>query len=211
MKKTLIALAVVSSLFARGANCDANVNFALNQYKVSHVSKAEIAAISHMIQEEKLARDVYITLYNKWKLRVFANIAKAEQHHMDMVKMLLQRYNLPNDIATLEGKIGVFPSAKFQRLYHKLVNMGSRSRVDALKVGALIEDLDIYDLEKFMQKTHSKDILFIFKNLTRGSRNHLRAFMRWLRKYNANYTPQYISTQQFKRIIHSNFERRLIK
>ena len=42
-----------------------------------------------MREEEKLARDVYLTLYDIWGTPAFNNIASSEQTHMDAVLMLI--------------------------------------------------------------------------------------------------------------------------
>lgn len=54
------------------------------------ISEEEKEGLIEMREEEKLARDVYLTLYNKWKLQIFKNIAESEQTHMDAVKYLLE-------------------------------------------------------------------------------------------------------------------------
>jgi len=209
MKKIIILSILVVSLFGWGkggmqGNWFENI---LNQYPTQSLSTAEKNALNHMAEEEKLARDVYITLYNKWGLLPFKNIQKAEQHHMDMVDLLLQRYGMRiNNLA-----VGEFHNKAVKNLYEKLVKMGSKSQIEALKVGALIEDLDIADLEKYMNEADNKDILFVFRNLTKGSRNHMRIFMNWLKKYNQTYIPQYISENKFSEIINSPFERGMIR
>ena len=215
MKKLILTSVLVCSLFAwggmgmmrGGGNCNSQFTSILNQYPIQSLSKQEKDALTHMAEEEKLARDVYITLGNLWQLRPFLNIQKAEQHHMDMVDMLLRRYGMKiNNLP-----VGKFHDAKVQELYNKLVKMGSKDRIEALKVGALIEDLDIYDLEKYMSEADNKDILFVFKNLTKGSRNHMRAFIRTLKYYGGNYTPQYISQSEFDSIVNSGMERGMIR
>jgi hypothetical protein len=50
------------------------------------------------------------------------------------------------------------------------------SLVDALQVGASIEDMDIDDLKAGITVTDNKDILMIYGNLLNGSINHLAAF-----------------------------------
>ena len=53
----------------------------------------------YMREEEKLARDVYLALYERWGARTFLNIAKAEQQHMDAVGALLAVRNIEDPVA----------------------------------------------------------------------------------------------------------------
>lgn len=53
-----------------------------------------------MCQEEKPAYDVYITLYNKWQVNIFKNIAASEQTYEDAVLTLLIKYGLPDPAAS---------------------------------------------------------------------------------------------------------------
>jgi hypothetical protein len=38
-----------------------------------------------MREEEKMAKDVYITLYNKWAVNIFTNISASKQRRMKSV------------------------------------------------------------------------------------------------------------------------------
>ena len=167
----------------------------------SGLSAEEVADLLHMREEEKLARDVYLALYDKWGLRVFQNIARAEQTHMDAVGDLLKTYGIPDPVAKTKDARGVFESPKLQDLYKQLVAQGSASEIDALKVGATIEDLDIKDLNEAIARTTHSDIRQVYENLKRGSENHMRAFMSNLRARGADYTPQYISEAEFQQIL----------
>ena len=72
---------------------------------------------------------------------------------------------------------------------------GESSLLAALLVGAEIEDLDINDLEERMSMTTSQDILAVFGQLTKGSRNHLRAFMINITNQGGEYAAKYISDE----------------
>ena len=155
-----------------------------------------------MREEEKLAKDVYTTLGKVWGLNIFTNISTAEQSHTDSVKTLIDRYGLIDPIT--DETIGVFQNETFSKLYQELVKQGSISLVEALKVGALIEELDIKDLQE--RTTTTADIDLVFQNLERGSRNHLRAFTRQLSQQGETYVPIYISQSEFDEIISSQIE-----
>ena len=175
------------------------------QTPAGKLSEAEKDGILYMREEEKLARDVYQTLYEKWKLQIFSNIARSEQTHMDAVKLLIDKYGLEDPA---EGKaIGEFTDQKLQDLYNKLVQDGSKSIENALKVGAAIEEIDIIDLKKHISETDKEDIKIVYENLMKGSRNHLRAFTSTLSTYGVVYEPQYLSKDEYEQIINSPMEK----
>ena len=175
------------------------------QTPAGNLSETEKDGIIYMREEEKLARDVYKTLYDKWGLKIFANIADSEQTHMEAVKLLIEKYNL-EDPAENKG-IGEFSNSELQDLYNELVAEGSKSVEDALKVGAMIEEIDILDLKKHISETDKEDIKLVYENVMKGSRNHLRAFTSTLSKYGVAYEPQYLSKEEYEKIVSSPIER----
>lgn len=138
----------------------------------SDLTADESAGLLYMREEEKLARDVYNQMFTLWGQRTFQNIASSEQNHMDQVKLLLDRYGLA-DPALDPGK---FSDPTLQALYDQLIAQGSVSLEEALKVGGLIEQTDIADLQARLAQTDNADIQLVYNNLLNGSYNHLSAF-----------------------------------
>lgn len=159
--------------------------------------------LAWMREEEKLARDVYQLLSELWDLRIFANIADSEQTHTDAVGDLLYRYGIRDPMA--DAVPGVFEDPTIQALYDDLVDQGSQSLVGALIVGATIEDMDIVDLQ--LRRTGIATIDDVYANLEKGSRNHLRAFIRTLERQGGDYTPSYLTVAEYEAIISSPTER----
>jgi hypothetical protein len=162
-----------------------------------------------MREEEKLARDVYLTLGDVWGMRIFSNIASSEQTHTDAIKTLIDRYELTDPVT--DDTVGVFTNPEMQDLYDTLTAQGSESLLSALIVGATIEDLDIHDLDLAITETGKDDIIVVYQNLQKGSRNHLRAFVRQIEQNGGTYTPQYISESDYENIISSSQERGTIE
>ncbi len=169
--------------------------------KISPLSTNEVTDLLHMREEEKLARDVYLALFDKWGTRVFQNIAMSEQKHMEAIGSLLKTYGIDDPVMKTGDARGIFVNPNIQSLYNKLVTKGSNSLVDALTVGATIEDLDIKDLNEAITHTTHNDIRQVYENLKMGSKNHMRAFVSNLRALGADYEPQYISTEEFQKIL----------
>jgi hypothetical protein len=184
--------ASVSAFNNDSLNCDCIVNPADTIYD------NEINMLQYMREEEKLARDVYITLFSQYQVNIFDNISKSEQVHMDRILCLLNYYNIEDPVI---DQIGVFSNTDLQDLYNSLVAQASISLIDAYTVGATIEDVDIFDLDEYMNETTNEAILTIFGHLECGSENHMRAFSRLLNNNSSVYTPQYISQEDYDAII----------
>ncbi len=167
------------------------------------VDDQEIEDLLWMREEEKLARDVYLTLAEQWDVAVFTNISQSEQQHMDAVAVLLERYGLEDPVG--ENGVGEFTNPELQALYDELVAQGSQSLADALTVGATIEDVDILDLEEAMARTDNADIQQVYSSLECGSENHLRAFVSTLEQMTGeSYTPQFIDQATYDAILAGN-------
>lgn len=165
----------------------------------SKLSDKEVAGITRMREEEKLARDVYLTLGGVWGEQIFSNIASSERTHAEAMKELVIKYDIKDPVTN--DSIGVFTSKSMQELYDKFIKQGKLSLQEALIVGATIEDLDIYDLDILKKDTSKADILIVYNNLQKGSRNHMRAFVKNIQLSDGVYTPKYISQAQYDSII----------
>jgi len=165
------------------------------------LTQAETDALLFMWEEEKLARDVYTAFSTIYTKPLFNNIAASEQTHMDAVKDLLDRYGLatPSD-----GTAGVFVNADLQALYTQLVAQGKVSELDAVKVGAAIEEIDILDLKERLPQTDQADIQQVFNSLLLGSYNHLNSFAaNYWTISGTPYVPQYMSQTDYDAVVTS--------
>tara|TARA_B100000614_G_scaffold88147_1_gene79602 strand:+ start:69 stop:623 length:555 start_codon:yes stop_codon:yes gene_type:complete len=170
----IVALAVMFVGISAVAAIDPSAWLAA--YPVEPLNEAERSAITYMVEEEKLARDVYRALGERWDVPVFANIAGAEQVHLEQVAALVDRYGM-SPPATLEEP-GRFDNAELQALYDSLVAEGVTSYPAALGVGVAIEETDLADLRASLGEIDNADIRAVFERLIGGSENHLRAFTR---------------------------------
>lgn len=201
----LVTVNSVESEYVVDASDMVDGNALISNIKKSELSDREIAGLILMREEEKLARDVYTTLGNIWGAKVFSNISASEQTHTDAVKVLLTRYDIADPVTN--DTVGVFTSKAMQELYNTLTTKGKASLVDALIVGATVEDLDIRDLETLKKETTKEDVLITYNNLQKGSRNHMRAFVKNIQANGGSYTPQYISHDEYNSIITASQER----
>jgi hypothetical protein len=205
-----LAAALISTLsLARGGygnkanNSNQNIGSstylsqAISTYPIATLTQNQIDDLLFMFEEEKMARDVYITLGEKWQANVFLSIQKSEQKHMDAIKALLERYSI--DVPSLENEVGLFENEQIQALYNELIEKGSESLEEAYGVGVTIEEVDIDDLNSKIVDA-PEDIKAVYSNLLAGSNNHLKAFNRVLEALqNGNLQPANPNQNQGKK------------
>jgi hypothetical protein len=168
------------------------------------LTEQEKSDLIFLRQEEKLARDVYVYAYQKYAHFVFNNISNSEQTHIDNMIGLLTKYNVVDPATGLAN--GIFADDELQALYNQLIAKVDISLIDALEVGATIEDLDISDIQRFYTNTTKSDILKVYDVLTCGSRNHLRGFTGQLKPLGVTYVPQFLSASDYQNILNGSHE-----
>lgn len=181
MKKTnlisMMAIVFTSSILLTACGGDSDSDLLTDSSEA--LSSEEVAGLLFMREEEELARDLYLDIYEAKdsRLTIFKNISdKAETKHAEAVRVLLLKYGI-DDPST--GERNTYTDATLQALYDQLINIAVGSDdLAALRVGALVEETDIADLISHEESvtTEHADIMATYENLLCGSRNHLRSF-----------------------------------
>lgn len=173
----------------------ANVQAAIDG-PVSTLDENLINTLSYMGNEERLAYDVYNTLDEQYpNVKQFKNIAtNSEYQHITAVQALVQKYKLNDDVNFTnvdleplgyintpieEMQAGTYDISVIQELYDNLVAQGSTSETEALRVGCIIEVVDIMDLDAdiiLAEDANALDLVTVFNFLRNGSYNHYWAF-----------------------------------
>jgi len=174
------------------------------QFPYQALSEEERVGLLEMRSEEKLARDVYLALYNTWHQEIFLNNANAEQIHMENIKNLLDKYGIADPVTDYTP--GVFTAPHLNELYQMMVTKGMTSFENALMVGANIEDMGIFNMNRLIAQADNDDIQAVFQNSNRSSRNHLRSFSGMMGGYGMVYTPQYLTQNEMDEIMSIRWE-----
>ena len=207
-KETSTGTELVSMNFL-SLGIDGNTDLLVNNLKSAvvandEITEAEILGLKWMREEEKLAADLYTAFYTKFEMRIFNNISRSEHTHMDAILMLIDTFQVEDPLLAEFGK---FTNPDLQKAFDELNAAGEVSLVEALKVGAYVEEMDILDLEKQLEIVENVDIRLVYENLLRGSRNHLRAFTKVLGWNDVNYQPTLLTDEYFAEVINSDMER----
>ena len=163
--KKVVALALIAA-----------VGFAPMANAATRPTTAQKLQLQYLVEEEKLARDVYLYMAANVTSSKFANIARAEQMHMDLIGDVLKTYKFYNP-TTVRAE-GVFRNTTLQALYKSLIAKGSTDIWAAYQVGIEIETLDIADLRTDLENPMPADMKYALDRLLAGSLSHLSAFSR---------------------------------
>lgn len=196
-------MVVTTALGLASSACSGNDHGGYANPLSTSLAKDEAGGVLYLREEEKLAHDVYTALDARDPL--FATIAESESRHMDAVLGLIENHGLSDPAANLA--VGQFANPALQSLHDTLVESGSASTEAALTVGAEIEELDLADLDRFRATSTQPDVLRVFGNLARGSRNHLRHFDAALAARGVKYTARHLDQPTYDQIASSPIER----
>jgi len=174
-----------------------------NELLDSKLSIEDKNALMFMLEEEKLARDTYEYLDGLYAINQFSNIKLSEQSHVNAISALLDKNEIPYTIQPY----GKFENQELQELYNQFVEYGQSNRDNALEVGATIEDLDIVDLQEFIEATSNTSLISVFESLQCGSRNHLRSFVKAIENANEIYEPQFLTLEEYNDIVEDTNEK----
>ncbi|HBE93504.1 MAG TPA: hypothetical protein DDW55_13685 [Gammaproteobacteria bacterium] len=202
---TLLAVAVLGAPLMSMAGSQGKGSGRQSRDVDTSLDTTEIQHLNYMREEEKLARDVYRSLYGIWGLPVFDNISESEQVHTTQVEDMLDKYRLPDPV--VDDTTGVFVDQVLIDLYADLIELGSQSSLKALYVGAAIEEIDMIDLQLAIDETDNADIQTLYEDLMSGSKNHLRAYVGQIENLGIVYEAQYLPQDEVDSIVDSPVER----
>jgi hypothetical protein len=165
------------------------------------LSSAETKALINVHDNQKLSLFVYDSLYAIWGINPFGNIRSAESQHIDFLDDVAENYDVVLDKnKSTDSKPG-FITLQAENIYHESISKGSLSVIDALKRGALLEEMSLLVLHEAKAVTIKSDLLHTFDILAMGSKNHLQAFNKRLKTYGITYEPGILEQKDFKKII----------
>ena len=195
----ILSILIISILLVLSSSASAMPVQAAAKSPVVSLDETEIHHLEFIREEEKLARDVYLVLYDHWGLEIFRSIAESEQRHMDAMALLLAKYGLADPVT--DDSIGAFNDPYIDGLYDWLSGWGLTSLDDALLVGAFIEEYDILDIWLAYEETDESHIQDVYQSLYEGSYNHLASFVYCYEQFYGDYEIQLLTPDEFDAVL----------
>ncbi len=170
------------------------------KFPYGKLNQTEQDSIIQMVHWEKLFESVQNQFYQQWQHEVFKNIPQNEAKHSKALGALLTKYKL-TPVNT--------DNTSLTQLQEDWITQGNTSLVAALTVGAIMEDKYLLELQNALSNkaVDNFDIQFVYQNLAKGSRNHLRTLVSVLKEQQVEYQAHYLTPANFQEIIHSPQER----
>lgn len=190
---TASSVSVLSAACGGDCACSVTPEIAATESGSLILSSQTQALLIAQLADEGLAASVYRELGDHFPLHPFQNIPRAEDTHAAALKSLLTSAGIDASTGSASA------AATTERT--QLISQGSQSEIDALKVGALIEERDITGLRKLATDIVEPEVVSVIQQLETGSHHHLNAFVRNLRQRGVTYTPQVLSQTDFDAII----------
>ncbi|MDD4163217.1 MAG: DUF2202 domain-containing protein, partial [Methanothrix sp.] len=162
------------------------------------LSSREKQGLLFIWEEEKAARDLYTSLYERNNLSIFMDLVRSEQSHMDQAKAVIDQYGLA---IPEKDEPGIFQNQTLQGVHDELLAEGLQSDEAALKVAATFEEISIMDLEKELNATGTENIRVVYQGLLAGSRKHLRSYVSDLHDQGIEYVPRYLEKSEFEEMV----------
>jgi hypothetical protein len=187
---------------------DGATTFALSGVTPAFDSTADLTAdeiefIFAVREDEKIARDLYISFFGKFGLKPFENIGKAEDNHIKATEKLFDYYEI--DYPALSGN-GKFENAIRQKLFDSLL-LKVNTELDAFKVMAVLEESNIVEYGAVIKTVVNPNIKMVIENLAKASANHFKAAIRQITALGGTYTPEFLTQEQYRAVIAIGFEK----
>ncbi|MFA5358953.1 MAG: DUF2202 domain-containing protein [Patescibacteria group bacterium] len=179
----------------------------INQNSAEGLGEKEKTGLVYLAGEEKMLRDFFAKMAEKYREKPFGYLATAESGHVAAVKILLEKYELA-DQAGMDLPTGEFADKKIKEFFDKQTVAGEASGEAALVAGLEMIEFNIKDIEQFTFSTARPDLRQSYNLLAQVARNHLRELWKSLpeKEGELKYKPKYISEEQFKSIVDSATE-----
>lgn len=106
-----------------------------------------------------------------------------------------------NPVPTFDNRVNGFVKQGLVSLFDGLLTQGKLSALEALYVGAAIEEVDMLDLQQAIDSAENNHIRQMYENLLGGSRNHLRTYINQIEEQGEVYEALFLSQDEIDAVM----------
>ena len=154
-----------------------------------------------LYQEEKLAYDLYGEFYERWSLGVFNKVQQREAKHVWCVERIMDNYGFDYNTNTIAGS---YPDRDIQKIYDDLTVKGCISDLAALEAAAYIKEKHISQLRERIRYQEDEYVVKVIFLMESAAQSHLRAFVKSIRLSGSDYSPVFLTDDEFSRIMETD-------
>ncbi len=169
--------------------------------QICTLSDKEQIDIIYLLEEEKMAHDLYVSFDEKWDMPFLSGIAYSESQHIAIVESIILNYSVPSPDLLILNKERIIQSNYLQKSMGELLANGSKSPVYALKSAAQMEEMSIIDLGKIIANSSNSELIDTYRLLIQLSGQHLREITDQLNLMGYEYRPVIISPETYNLIM----------
>lgn len=173
--------------------------FSLNaQSLIGKELKSKESIVLYLIEQEKLAHDLYSVLDTIWVTEIFNRLSGDERNHMEKLNAVAVDFMMvvPNHFN--EYLPGQYINENLRHLYHDLLLDANLSLEDAYRTCANLEERKILDLRAALKQPNFELETLTYKALLIGAEDNFKLFLRALLEMNAGYQPIHFSNSEFE-------------
>jgi hypothetical protein len=141
------------------------------------LTETDVVGLLYMIEEEKMAMDLYDSFAEQTGSIIFDRISDSELRHMSTLLQVAEAADI--DLSVISTEAGVFTDQHIQELYDTLLAQGSASFDAAIDVGIIVEETDIADLQEYATSDEIGLLGVVYDHLEVASEHHLAAFTQY--------------------------------
>ena len=151
-----------------------------------------------LYQEEKMAYDLYGEFYERWSLSVFNTVQQREAKHVWCVERIMDNYGYKY---RTNKNTGLYQDKEIQKIYDEFTVKGCISDLAALEAAAYIKEKHIASLReriRYQEDGYVVKVIFLMEN---AAQSHLKAFVNSIRLSGSDYSPQFLTDDEFNNIM----------
>ena len=160
----------------------------------------EDADLFYVLEEKKLATELYTAFEEAWDNKFSRNLIMEEQQ-LASIEQEVQEKTLEVPVSVAMEIEGQFSNADVQKLQRKLLPNINANETEALKALAMLEETEIKIMDQAILNTENIDLIILYDRIRVSARTQLVSVCKALAEEGVQYQPKALTAKEFKALI----------